>query len=102
MYWTPGQIVAHHGANGCDLHAGDLLGTGTLSGPQPGSEGSLMEMSHGGTVPITLANGETRRFLGDGDELGLTARACRDGYRTIGFGPCVGTVSASPSGHAPQ
>ncbi len=96
MYWTPGQIVCHHASGGCDLHAGDLLGTGTLSGPQAGSEGSLIEMTKGGAQPIVLPNGEVRRFLDDGDELALVAHARRDGYRAIGFGPCVGRVVAAP------
>jgi len=92
MYWTLAQIVTHHASNGCDLHAGDLLGTGTLSGPVAGSEGSLMELSRGGKVPVTLPGGETRTFLEDGDELTLTARASRDGYRAIGLGTCSGRV----------
>lgn len=92
MYWTAGQIVTHHASNGCDLHTGDLLGTGTLSGPAPGSEGSLMEISQGGQHPVHLPTGETRCFLEDGDELTLHARAMRDSYRAIGFGPCSGIV----------
>ncbi|NMN06565.1 fumarylacetoacetase [Novosphingobium sp. SG919] len=95
MYWTPAQIVAHHASNGCDLHAGDLLGTGTLSGPTPDSAGSLMELSQGGKAPLALPGGETRTFLEDGDELALHARAERDGYATIGFGPCVGRIAAA-------
>jgi fumarylacetoacetase len=95
MYWTPGQIVAHHASNGCDLHAGDLLGTGTLSGPAKGSEGSLIELTEGGRHPITLPNGETRQFLEDGDELALVAHARRHGFRSIGFGPCAGRVVAA-------
>lgn len=98
MYWTPAQIVAHHASNGCDLHAGDLLGTGTLSGPTPNSAGSLMELSQGGKVPLALPGGETRTFLQDGDELALHARAMREGFATIGFGPCTGRiVPALPS-----
>ncbi len=96
MYWTPAQIVAHHASGGCDLHAGDLLGTGTLSGPDQGSEGSLMEMSRGGRQPIVLPTGETRTFLEDGDELTLVGHARRDGFRTIGFGPCTGRVAGAP------
>jgi len=92
MYWTPAQIVTHHASNGCDLHTGDLLGTGTLSGPAPGSEGSLMEISQGGQHPVLLPSGEQRCFLEDGDELTLHARAMREGYRAIGFGPCRGIV----------
>ena len=92
MYWTPAQIVTHHASGGCDLHAGDLLGTGTLSGPANGSEGSLIELTQGGKHPLPLPQGETRTFLEDGDELALVAFARRDGYRSIGFGPCVGRV----------
>ena len=95
MYWTPGQLVCHHTSGGCDLHPGDLLGTGTLSGPTPGSEGSLMEMTVGGTRPIALHDGETRRFLEDGDDLALIAHARRKGFRAIGFGPCTGRVVAA-------
>ena len=92
MYWTVAQMIAHHTANGCNLSPGDLLGTGTISGPQEDQLGSLMEISQGGTRPVQLPDGETRSFLEDGDELVLSARAERDGYRTIGFGPCSGTV----------
>jgi fumarylacetoacetase len=93
MYWTVAQMVTHHASNGCDLHSGDLLGTGTLSGPTPESVGSLMELSHGGSVPITLPSGETRAFLADGDQLTLSARAVREGFRSIGFGSCSGIVA---------
>ncbi|WP_232005947.1 fumarylacetoacetase [Mycobacterium sp. 852013-50091_SCH5140682] len=92
MYWGVGQMITHHTSNGCDLRPGDLFGTGTLSGPDPGSEGSLMELSHGGKDPVTLPNGETRTFLEDGDEITLTAHARRPGFVTIGFGECVATV----------
>lgn len=92
MYWTFAQMVAHHTSNGCDLHAGDLLGSGTISGPSPDSFGSLMELSLGGKQPVALPTGEERRFLEDGDELILTATAERDGYRSIGFGHCSGIV----------
>jgi len=95
MYWTAAQIVAHHGSGGCDLHAGDLIGTGTLSGADPSAAGSLMELSHGGKAPITLPNGETRAFLEDGDEVDLSARATRDGYRSIGFGACRGIIAGA-------
>ena len=92
MYWTVAQMVAHHTSNGCDLQPGDLLGSGTLSGPTEASAGSLMEISHGGNNPITLSNGETRTFLEDDDEVVLAARARRPGAATIGFGECVGVV----------
>lgn len=92
MYWTVAQMVTHHASNGCDLHSGDLLGTGTLSGPTLESFGSLMELSQGGTAPIVLPSGETRAFLADGDQLMLSARAVREGFRSIGFGSCSGVV----------
>lgn len=92
MYWTAAQMVAHHASGGCNLKPGDLLGTGTISGPERGSFGSLMEISEGGKLPIELASGETRGFLENGDELSIRAHAMKDGFRTIGFGECVGTV----------
>ncbi|OLP00322.1 fumarylacetoacetase, partial [Mycolicibacterium porcinum] len=92
MYWSVAQMLTHHTSNGCDLHPGDLLGSGTLSGPTAGSEGSLMELSHGGKAPITLPNGETRTFLEDGDEVVLRARAHRPGAVTVGFGECVAVI----------
>jgi fumarylacetoacetase len=92
MYWTFAQMVAHHTSNGCDLHAGDLLGSGTISGPERDSFGSLMELSEGGKRPIALPTGEQRRFLEDGDDLILSAFAEREGFRTIGFGSCVGVI----------
>lgn len=95
MYWSVAQMVTHHTSNGCNLQPGDLLGSGTLSGPTAGSEGSLMELSHGGKEPITLPNSETRTFLEDGDEVVLTARAHRPGAASIGFGECVGMIYAT-------
>ncbi len=92
MYWTAAQIVTHHASGGCNLQTGDLLGTGTLSGDTPGSEGSLLELSQGGKKPVTLANGEERTFLLDGDEIILRARAEKKGFATIGFGDCKGRV----------
>jgi fumarylacetoacetase len=92
MYWTVAQMVAHHTSNGCALNPGDLLGTGTLSGPDDASLGSLIEISRGGAAPLTLPGGETRSFLEDGDTVTLTARAHADGFVPIGFGTCSGTV----------
>ncbi|MFO1336835.1 MAG: fumarylacetoacetase [Burkholderiaceae bacterium] len=91
-YWTLAQLVAHHTVNGCNLQAGDLLGTGTLSGPSPAQGGSLLELSAGGKRPLTLANGEQRSFLEDGDTVVLKAFCERAGARRIGFGECRGTV----------
>lgn len=95
MYWTVAQMITHHASGGCNLMPGDLLGTGTISGPTSDSLGSLMEISRGGSTPIVLPSGETRSFLEDGDELILTARAESDGFRTIGFGQCSGIVEAA-------
>jgi fumarylacetoacetase len=94
-YWTVAQLVAHHTVNGCNLQPGDLLGTGTLSGPEPGACGSLLELNQGGKVPIRLANGETRTWLEDGDTVILRGHCNRPGFRRIGFGECRGTVRAA-------
>ncbi len=75
MYWTPAQVLAHHASNGCNLNPGDLLGSGTISAPTPDGYGSLLEITRGGREPIQLPSGETRRFLEDGDEVILRARA---------------------------
>jgi fumarylacetoacetase len=93
MYWSAAQIVAHHSCNGCNLQPGDLIGTGTLSTDQASGLGSLLEISQGGKAPIQLANGETRSFLEDGDE--VTLRAWCEGSARIGFGECVGRVVAA-------
>ncbi|PTT80977.1 fumarylacetoacetase, partial [Pelomonas sp. HMWF004] len=82
----------HHASNGCNLQPGDLLGTGTISGPAPEEAGSLLELTAGGKQPITLPNGETRTFLLDGDQLGLRAYAHKPGFRRIGFGFCDGVI----------
>ncbi|NMZ11479.1 fumarylacetoacetase [Pseudomonas proteolytica] len=95
MYWTVAQMVAHHSVNGCQLQAGDLFGSGTLSGPAAGQFGSLLEITEGGKKPIELASGEVRKFLEDGDEIILRARCQRDGFASIGFGECRGTVVAA-------
>ncbi|AXK55704.1 MULTISPECIES: fumarylacetoacetase [Pseudomonas] len=92
MYWTVAQMVAHHSVNGCQLQAGDLFGSGTLSGPQSGQFGSLLEITEGGKKPIELASGEVRKFLEDGDEIILRGRCRREGFASIGFGECRGTV----------
>ncbi|OAJ46781.1 fumarylacetoacetase [Pseudomonas marginalis] len=95
MYWTAAQLVAHHSVNGCQLQAGDLFGTGTLSGPQAGQFGSLLEMTEGGKKAVELPSGEVRKFLEDGDEVILRARCSREGFASIGFGECRGTVVAA-------
>jgi fumarylacetoacetase len=95
-YWTAAQMIAHHTVGGCNLQPGDLLGSGTLSGPLTDQAGSLLEMTLGGKQPITLPNGETRSFLADGDTLSLCGSCERQGFRRIGFGPCAGQVVAAP------
>ncbi|MDD2060625.1 fumarylacetoacetase [Pseudomonas sp. GD03860] len=92
MYWTVAQMVAHHSVNGCQLQPGDLFGSGTLSGAQPGQFGSLLEITQGGKEPVQLASGEVRKFLEDGDEIILRARCVRDGVASIGFGECRGKI----------
>ena len=92
LYWTPAQLVTHHASNGCNLQTGDLLGTGTISGPTPDSAGSLLELSEGGKKPVTLPSNETRTFLEDGDALILRAHAEADGFVGIGFGDCRGLI----------
>ncbi|MFK3974029.1 fumarylacetoacetase [Pseudomonas sp. NPDC087358] len=92
MYWTVAQMVTHHSVNGCKLQPGDLFGTGTLSGPQAGQFGSLLEMTEGGKHAVELPSGETRKFLEAGDEVILKARCRRGGQVSIGFGECRGVV----------
>lgn len=96
-YWTLAQLVAHHSSNGCNLRPGDLLGSGTQSGPLPAQGGSLLELTQGGKLPVTLPNGETRRFLQDGDSIALRAFCERGGQRRIGFGECVAEMLAARS-----
>jgi fumarylacetoacetase len=95
MYWTAAQLVAHHASGGCGLAAGDLFGSGTISGPALGSFGSLLETTEGGRKPLELPSGESRRFLEDGDEVIMRARARRDGFASIGFGECRAAVRAA-------
>ena len=91
-YWTPAQIVTHHASNGCNLRPGDLLGSGTISGPTPDALGSMLEITQGGKNPLTLPNGETRAFLEDGDEVILRGRCVREGRAAIGFGEAAGVI----------
>lgn len=97
-YWTVAQMLAHHTLNGCALRPGDLLGTGTLSGPSREQAGCLLELSEGGKQPITLPNGETRAFLQDGDLLSLHAYCEREGAARIGFGSATGLILSSREG----
>ena len=91
MYWNIAQQITHHASNGCNLRVGDLLASGTISGPTPDSYGSLLEITWRGSKPIELSSGEQRKFLQDGDTLSLSGWADGDGYR-IGFGEVSGTI----------
>ncbi len=92
MYWTLAQMLTHHASNGCNLRPGDLLASGTVSGAGPGALGCLLELTSRGTKPLTLPNGEQRKFLEDGDEVILRGSCHRDGFRRIGLGSCRGTI----------
>jgi fumarylacetoacetase len=92
MYWTLAQLATHHASNGCNLRTGDLLASGTVSGPSKESRGCLLELAWRGAEPISLPTGEQRRFLEDGDEVILRGYCERDGFARIGFGECRGTV----------
>jgi fumarylacetoacetase len=96
MYWTPAQMVAHHASNGCNLRPGDLLASGTVSGPSESERGCLLELTWRGSRPIALLSGEQRRFLEDGDEVIFRGYSEREGYARIGFGECRGTVTGAP------
>jgi fumarylacetoacetase len=92
MYWTIAQMLTHHSSNGCNLRPGDLLASGTVSGPEPGSQGCLLEITRRGAEPLELPDGETRSFLLAGDEVILRGYCERSGYARIGFGKCWGVV----------
>jgi len=96
MYYSAAQQLTHHTTSGCPMRVGDLLGSGTISGPEKDNRGSLLELSWGGKEPLTLDTGESRTFLEDGDTLTLRGVAKGDGYR-IGFGECAGTLRPAPS-----
>jgi fumarylacetoacetase len=91
MYYSAAQQLAHHTTSGCPMTAGDLLGSGTISGPEKANRGSMLELSWGGKEPVTLAGGDLRSFIEDNDTIILRGAARGDGY-TIGFGDCVGKV----------
>jgi fumarylacetoacetase len=91
MYYSSAQQLAHHTTSGCPMRAGDLLGSGTISGPTKNERGSMLELCWGGKEPIQLENAETRTFLNDNDTITLSGHAQGDGYM-IGFGKCVGTI----------
>ena len=96
LYWTIAQLLTHHASNGCNLRAGDLLATGTISGPAEGSEGCLLEMKHR-SEPIRLPSGEIRTFLEDGDQITFRAYTKTAGLPRIGFGECAGMIVTSRS-----
>jgi fumarylacetoacetase len=100
MYWTFAQMIAHHTVNGCPLRPGDLLGSGTISGPQRENRGCLLELTSKGRDPIELPDGTTRSFLLDGDNVTLRAHCQREGFRTIGFGACTGRVQNAHKGRS--
>ena len=99
LYWTPAQLIAHHASNGCTLRPGDLLGTGTISGPTDDARACLLELTRRGADPVELPHGEVRTFLADGDEVIVRGWCERSGYARIGFGECRGVVQpAHPAG----
>ena len=98
MYWTIAQMLTHHASNGCNMRPGDLLASGTVSGPGKSERGCMLELTWRGAEPVRLPSGEERKFLQDGDEVVLRGSCERAGYRRIGFGECRGTIA--PAGKA--
>lgn len=99
LYWTFAQMVAHHSSNGCAFDTGDLLGSGTISGSDESALGSLLEITAGGSRPLTLPSGEERVFLQDGDEISLSGCCEKAGHRRIGFGECRATLQPAVHQH---
>ena len=97
LYWTFAQMIAHHTSNGCNLQPGDLIGSGTVSGPADEGRACMLESTSGGKQPLALPNGETRAWLQDGDELALHGRATRRDFVAIGFGECRARIAAAAS-----
>jgi fumarylacetoacetase len=107
MYWTAAQMLTHHASNGCNLQPGDLIASGTVSGPSRGARGCLLELTWNGEygrpvpgnqrTPLELPTGEKRTFLADGDEIILRGYCEREGFRRIGFGECRGVISPARS-----
>jgi fumarylacetoacetase len=93
LYWTVAQLLTHHASNGCNLQPGDLLGSGTVSGPSDDSRGCLLEITRRGLDPIALPTGEQRAFLEDGDEVTFRGYCERPGFVSIGLGECCGTIA---------
>ena len=96
LYWTLGQMITHHASNGCNLQPGDIIGSGTVSGPTDESRACLNELSVNGTQSFALPGGDSRRYLEDGDEVIFRARASRAGHVSIGFGECRGRIEPAP------
>ncbi|WP_035350817.1 fumarylacetoacetase [Edaphobacter aggregans] len=99
LFWTPAQLIAHHSSNGCNLPIGDLIATGTISGPKLTSAGCLLELTHNGTQPLALPTGETRGFLADGDEVILRGFCARPGHPRIGLGECRAAILPAHRSH---
>jgi fumarylacetoacetase len=95
MYWTAAQMLTHHASNGCNLRTGDLFASGTVSGPDAGSQGCMLELTRRGAAPIALPTSEERKFLHDGDEVILRAYFEHEGAARIGLGECAGLIVAS-------
>jgi len=94
LYWTLAQMITHHSSNGCNLRPGDLLASGTVSGPEKDSRGCLLELTWRGAEPLQLPSGEERKFLQEGDEVILKGYCQREGFARIGFGECRGRVTS--------
>ena len=92
MYWNMRQQLAHHAVNGCNIRGGDVMASGTISGPEPGSFGSMLEISWRGTQPVQMPDGSERKFILDGDTVRMTGFAGGDGRPRIGFGKVDGKV----------
>jgi len=97
LYWSFAQMITHHSSNGCNLLPGDLLASGTVSGAEEGSQGSLLEITGRGSNPLKVPNGETRSFLEDGDEVILRGFCERPGLPRIGLGECRGVIASGSS-----
>ncbi len=92
LLWSFPQMLAHHSVSGCPMRVGDLLGSGTISGTEKGTHGSLLEQIDGGKSSIQLSNGEERKFLQDGDAITITGVSGSEEGGLVGFGPCTGTI----------
>lgn len=93
LYWTVAQMIAHHSSNGCNLRPGDLMASGTVSGPEKDSRGCLLELTWRGSEPLQLPSGEERKFLQEGDEVIFRGYCEREGFARIGFGECRGRIT---------